>query len=313
MKEIKEIEATLCSLYIEKPYLMFPKNYNVKSIIYIKYFRRSYPKDRYTIQTYLWIQQQKAYKNDIYTICDFCCAMLYFHKIIGTYNLNRNFYNNLNIRKLVKHMVMTDFYNSSTQTQVEKLLESFEKQNLENGIYFSKSETQNFTKLAKILVSVYKKWIKTTYPDALLLSKAIYFFCKQKRFNPGVLKSAHTWWYYNPAEPTAYSKSLFNKDYKLHKYSPSTDYKKLSTGYISNYIQYLDGILASKILQKCFDKNIPVAIIHDCFRTSIFYSKELKMVCRESYLEFFEDDYLKTHFSAIDEERMMKMRMMKMI
>ena len=215
--------------------------------------------------------------------------------------LNKPFEKYLN-RKTAKMALMTTIYGSSAVTRIDQFVDAIKQQAMEDGVPFNDNDVERFRSIAVYLNKYLITFLEQEYSPALFLLKQIKSLCapsgakKGNLWLPQQISSEHCNWFYNPLKMEAYSKSIFNKSYKLHRYTNETDYNALSKGFVANYIQYIDALIASKFLKKMAKKNIPVMTIHDCFKCPIVYAKQLDSTLHECYLEVFEADYLYHHF-----------------
>ena len=206
-------------------------------------------------------------------------------------------YNSLINRKAIKQACMTTLYGASPGTSTQNILSAIIDQSIDKGIMSTFAEEQDLRKLAAIMCKLLLTWLKKSHPEASLLYKIIRHSCKNKSFIPPLVISEYSSWYYFPKEATSYTKTIFNKDYKLHKYTEKIDYKTLSSAFVANYIQFIDGIIANKIIRKMAALGIPIISVHDCWYVPIEFIPILKEQLRICYQEVLEADYLTVHFA----------------
>ena len=206
-------------------------------------------------------------------------------------------YNSVINRKAIKQACMTTLYGASAGTSKQNVFDAIIDQSVDKGIMSTETEEKDLRKLAAIMCKLLLTWLKKSHPEASLLYKIIRRCCKIETFIPPIVISEYSSWYYFPKKATKYTKTIFNKDYKLQKYTENIDYKTLSSAFVANYIQFIDGIIANKITHKMAALNIPLISIHDCWYVPIQFIDILKEQLRICYKEVLEADYLAVHFA----------------
>jgi hypothetical protein len=199
-------------------------------------------------------------------------------------------------RKMVKNAIMVTFYGASPKTRRTSYYDSYKEKQIEDGNLISKEDETVFRKFTFFLDFHLIQWIKKNFPEALYLRNTIRKLAISQTFEPMTIQSEHCCWYYAPTTIDTYSKTIYNKDYKLRKYSTELDYNKIQSAFLANYIQFCDATICSYVVADMKMQNIPIMTVHDCFKSPYQYKTQLELSISNSYKKFYAENFLEAHF-----------------
>jgi hypothetical protein len=234
------------------------------------------------------INVDKTKVNLVLTLLEF----LYENESLSRF---KHFIPNVN-RKMVKNAIMVTFYGASPKTRRASYYNVFKKQQMEAGILITKQDNDAFLSFTFYLDFKLMKWIKSSFPEALYLIDAVRQLATKKKFIAMVISSEHCSWYYQPNTVSHYSKTVYNKDYSLTKYTMDLDFNKIKSGFMANYIQFCDATICSYVISQMKSQNIPIITIHDCFKCPYQYKKQLDIAIYNAYTRFYNSNFLEKHF-----------------
>ena len=200
-------------------------------------------------------------------------------------------------RNLIKHHNMIKSYGGKFKSCTQAIKKVFYQNLIKTNRFPTDHDNIVATHIAGYIYIKLNEWFIKIVPENMLLLN-LFQNLSQKQIKPPLLINNHFSWLYIPSETTQFTKNLGYKYFKLQKFQPKINFNKVKSGFLANYIQFSDSYICSLIIKKCKIKNIKILTIHDSFRCAYEDALQLKEIIFESYLEFFDENFLIKHFSS---------------
>lgn len=200
-------------------------------------------------------------------------------------------------RKLVKHMLMTLLYGSSSYGRLKMMLNSLVDFIFRDGLFHSDADFIQTSEFCNILNLILSLWVEEEHSYLTQFHQLVAQSCYNGTFTSFHVCSPFAHMFYKPKVSFSKPIKIMNKSFRYNHFTKKTSFKGVSKGFVANYVHFCDATIVQLFLRKLSFSKFFGYTVHDRFFIHPAFGYVLHDFCKDCYLQFYNLDLFSKNFS----------------